>query len=338
LYPVANDKYVVFPPAAQAWVGHDNQIATWTGAEWTFQVVDIGQVIYDLECDVYYIWDGTSYQTVPVMLPHHSLTELDGYDDHMQYARLAGRANGQSIVGGVAASENLNLDSTAHGTKGIINVKSRLTRSGSALKLGAYGAPSEGTDTEGNTFFGGDVEIAGRAVLTGGISAVNHNDLANRSAVACHQQYANLAGREAGQSLNGGIGAGESLELDSTAHGTKGKVIIKSTVKREAGLIVRGRKVTHTDSPVTLLDSDQWLCANASEGDVLIGLPVSLAVFGREVDITEDAGVAGGVTVRPESPARIVDPASGELAAECVLTSARATYTFRFDGDNWLPI
>lgn len=39
-------------------------------------------------------------------------------DDHTQYALLAGRATGQSIIGGTAASETLTLKSTSNATKG----------------------------------------------------------------------------------------------------------------------------------------------------------------------------------------------------------------------------
>ena len=39
-------------------------------------------------------------------------------DDHTQYVLLAGRAAGQAIFGGTAASETLTLKSTSHGTKG----------------------------------------------------------------------------------------------------------------------------------------------------------------------------------------------------------------------------
>lgn len=39
-----------------------------------------------------------------------------------------------------------------------------------------------------------------------------------------HTQYALLAGRSSGQTLNGGIGAGEDLTLQSTAHSTKGQI------------------------------------------------------------------------------------------------------------------
>lgn len=44
-------------------------------------------------------------------------------DDHSQYAHLIGRALGQDLIGGIAASENLSLESTSHATKGNIVLK-----------------------------------------------------------------------------------------------------------------------------------------------------------------------------------------------------------------------
>lgn len=52
---------------------------------------------------------------------HGALSELGPpADDHLQYALLAGRAGGQTLIGGIAASEDLTLESTAHATKGFI--------------------------------------------------------------------------------------------------------------------------------------------------------------------------------------------------------------------------
>lgn len=53
-------------------------------------------------------------------LAHSSLTGLTSGDDHTQYALLAGRATGQTLVGGTASGEDLTLQSTAHATKGSI--------------------------------------------------------------------------------------------------------------------------------------------------------------------------------------------------------------------------
>ena len=56
---------------------------------------------------------------------HGLLTGLD-VDDHLQYALLAGRAGGQTVIGGLAASENLTLQSTAHATRGRVRVQDYL--------------------------------------------------------------------------------------------------------------------------------------------------------------------------------------------------------------------
>jgi len=53
-------------------------------------------------------------------LNHSGLANLAA-DSHSQYALLAGRTGGQTLVGGTASSENLNLQSTSHATKGRVN-------------------------------------------------------------------------------------------------------------------------------------------------------------------------------------------------------------------------
>ncbi len=50
---------------------------------------------------------------------HGTLTGLAD-DDHTQYALLAGRAGGQTINGGNAASETLDIRATSHATKGVV--------------------------------------------------------------------------------------------------------------------------------------------------------------------------------------------------------------------------
>lgn len=57
-------------------------------------------------------------------ITHSGLSGLTtGDSGHTQFALLAGRAGGQSLVGGTAASELLNLESTAHATKGFVQTK-----------------------------------------------------------------------------------------------------------------------------------------------------------------------------------------------------------------------
>jgi len=75
---------------------------------------------------------------------------LDGLtdDDHTNYALLAGRSGGQTIIGGLASGDDLTLQSTAHATKGSIlfgtsvynevNNKLGLGGSVSAARLKSY--------------------------------------------------------------------------------------------------------------------------------------------------------------------------------------------------------
>lgn len=57
---------------------------------------------------------------IPGGISHNSLADLTVGDVHTQYAYLSGRAGGQTLIGGSAASNNLNLQATSHATKGSI--------------------------------------------------------------------------------------------------------------------------------------------------------------------------------------------------------------------------
>ena len=68
-------------------------------------------------------------------------------DDHTQYALLAGRAGGQSLVGGSAASENLNFESTSHATKGFIQFKDSMRPFTDASYSGSWSGADIGDAT-----------------------------------------------------------------------------------------------------------------------------------------------------------------------------------------------
>lgn len=59
--------------------------------------------------------------------------------------------------------------------------------------------------------------IAGGVTDHGALTGLSDDD---------HTQYALLAGRSAGQTVAGGTGASEALTLNSTAHATKGKILL----------------------------------------------------------------------------------------------------------------
>lgn len=66
---------------------------------------------------------------------HGALTGL-GDDDHTQYALLAGRSGGQTLIGGTAASNGLTLTSTSNSTKGVVTVGTQFTVNESTLRGG----------------------------------------------------------------------------------------------------------------------------------------------------------------------------------------------------------
>lgn len=81
----------------------------------------------------------------PGVTDHGALNGLAD-DDHTQYAILAGRAGGQAVNGGTAASENLTLASTAHATKGTVRTLDRLVTAGGTTVAGVVSPSSFGTD------------------------------------------------------------------------------------------------------------------------------------------------------------------------------------------------
>jgi hypothetical protein len=60
----------------------------------------------------------TNTHNLTTDITHNNINGLTTGDPHTQYAYLAGRAGGQSLIGGTAASNNLTLESTSNVTKG----------------------------------------------------------------------------------------------------------------------------------------------------------------------------------------------------------------------------
>jgi hypothetical protein len=81
-------------------------------------------------------------------ISHSTVSGLTtGDSGHTQFAMLAGRAGGQTIQGGTAASENLNLESTSHATKGYIQAKDTVR----AFTDATYSGGWQGADIGGSS-------------------------------------------------------------------------------------------------------------------------------------------------------------------------------------------
>jgi hypothetical protein len=106
-------------------------------------------------------WDGTQWlaSAPDTEIAHSSLGGLTTGDaGHTQFALLAGRAGGQAIIGGTAAGESLDLESTSNASKGSVQVKSVLRPFTDA----SYSTQWDGTDLGGATKRWKDIYSAGQ--------------------------------------------------------------------------------------------------------------------------------------------------------------------------------
>lgn len=105
-------------------------------------------------------YDGTKWNpSLPdTEITHSSLSGLTTGDaGHTQFALLAGRAGGQTLQGGTAASETLVLESTAHATKGTVQTKDNFVPFTNASYSGGW----QGTDLGDSSHYFRDVYTRG---------------------------------------------------------------------------------------------------------------------------------------------------------------------------------
>ena len=110
-------------------------------------------------------WDGTKWVSSEpdTEVNHPDISGLTtGDSGHTQFAMLAGRAGGQTIQGGTAASEDLILESTANATKGEVQTKDNLVPFTNASYSGGW----SGTDLGSSSLFFKDLYTKGE--LKGG--------------------------------------------------------------------------------------------------------------------------------------------------------------------------
>lgn len=94
--------------------------------------------------------DTVIWTFVPSAVTHSTLGGLTTGDaGHTQLALLAGRAGGQTLIGGINASDNLTLSSTSNGTKGIVTLGLATFNETSGL-ITANGKISSVTDPTSN--------------------------------------------------------------------------------------------------------------------------------------------------------------------------------------------
>lgn len=125
-------------------------------------------------------WDGGAGQWVSsypdTEVDHGAISGL-GDDDHTQYALLAGRAAGQTLIGGVNASANLDIESTSHATKGYIRTKSSLVAFTDASYSGGWqGVDVGGASNRFRDFYSAGEFIGFRAQNVGALPGASANN------------------------------------------------------------------------------------------------------------------------------------------------------------------
>jgi len=91
-------------------------------------------------------------------------------DDHTQYAALAGRAGGQTLVGGTASGDDLTLQSSSDGTKGSILLgTSAYDEVNNRLGIGTA-TPTVQLDVVGDGAISGDLAVTGTITSAGFVS------------------------------------------------------------------------------------------------------------------------------------------------------------------------
>ena len=66
---------------------------------------------------------------------------------------------------------------------------------------------------------------------------INHGDLSGLTGTDHHTRYAHLTGRSGGQTLIGGTGAADDLDLDATSHATTGNINLNDEVQVTPGTV-----------------------------------------------------------------------------------------------------
>lgn len=111
----------------------DRSRANHTGTQASSTISDFNEAAQDAvggsltdSASVDFTYDDSGGTITAAVLPagvdHNALANLATGDPHTQYALLAGRAGGQTLIGGTGSGDDLTLTSTSHGTKGNVFV------------------------------------------------------------------------------------------------------------------------------------------------------------------------------------------------------------------------
>ena len=113
--PAAMARYLVDTVPSGDWVGHADEIATWTGVTWGFETPNDGWATWIEDADVLRVFNGSSWVTFGGTSEHGALSGLLD-DDHTQYFL----ADGTRDLGGALTVDGISAPAIAPEFKGRI--------------------------------------------------------------------------------------------------------------------------------------------------------------------------------------------------------------------------
>lgn len=108
-------------------------------------------------------------------------------------------------------------------------------------------------------------------------------------------RHYDLNGTGAGQTLVGGADSGANLTIQSTAHATRGLVLVSDGLKTASGRITNKTRVT---ADTTLTAAHHHVFANTDSGGVVITLPAG--IVGSEYRVINTGSSSNTVTITPD--------------------------------------
>jgi hypothetical protein len=175
----------------------------------------------------------------------------------------------------------------------------------------------------------GSIQLIARTVQNDGV--VDHGGLLGL-VDDDHTQYALLAGRAGGQTLQGGTDSGDDFVLESTSHATKG------VLQLIGGQRVRRTAVNNAASPYAVLEGDYYIGVDTSGGAVTINLQAAAtAAEGKVLIVKDESGDAGAsnITVDPNGTEQIDEGGAG---TPVTISSNFGSITLITDGSNWFLV
>lgn len=340
--PADGDRYIITSVATGDWATHEEKIAQWDDSEstWTLITPDEGTSVWVDDEDTVYVYDSShpagTWTAQSAFIDHGTLLGRND-DDHTQYALLAGRSGGQTLYGGIDASDNLNIYSTSNASKGyiILNDPSKI-KSPSYFENGvtAYfgdvstdvGVIKGNITTDEFLFCSGD-ETGRQFVFT---------DAANRNKDHDHAIPTNptIFGHSAidPDTDNTQWWSLTHDQTDSVANSGKGDWRFDCGLTTNSSLKLKTVIIDHTDSPYTILSTDYKVYADTSGGEIDIVIPSSIVALGRTILIkdTGDNSSVNNIDITTQASELIEFDAAG-----LTMNQDGMCITLGSDGTDW---